>query len=75
MESLQKQVVQICRLADNSISNPEVPPIKAARSIGLSAAVIGFVEGTGILAASLSLLSPIPWMLYFLWKTSDAKKK
>ena len=77
MKSLQDQVKEICRLADEVIDHPNLPVKISAKNIGVGAAIIAFAGGLPLpILPFLLPLGPIGPLLAggYIWKKIKEKE-
>ena len=61
MSDLQKQVKDVCRLADAVVQDPTTAIAVTAAKIGVCAAVAGFAAGGGLVLAPMLGFGPVGW--------------
>jgi hypothetical protein len=73
MKSLQDQVDAICKLADEVITNPNLPVKTTAKNIGLGATIVGFAAGGALVPLPLMGFSPL--LALGMWAAKKIKDR
>lgn len=71
MQSLQEQVKELCKIAEQVVANPLKTPYETAKELGLSAPMLDVSNGV------IFLTSPIMGTLLYAWRkyTESEKRK